>query len=216
MSVKATPLVRIDTFERLAVYGKLENLNLSGSVKYRTVARMLYDAVASGELKEGMGIVEITSGNTGIALALRGKETGHPVKIITVKDATDQAKRMMRSYGAEVIETTGWFKDGVEIVNEMMAREPDMWYWTKQTSNPSSLSSNNDLGAEIARQMKAQFSASVDVYVGSAESGSTLSGVARALKLVNPKVVVYRVVPPEGQEYGFAEYNILPATIFCW
>lgn len=194
MPDKTTPLVRIDTFGKLTVYGKLENLNPSGSVKYRTVTRMLSDAIRSGELREGMRLIEVTSGNTGIALAFKGRELGYPVTIVTSQLATDETKRMIRGYGAEIIESDS-YQGGMRLIERRMREEPKAWYWTRQTTNPSSLQANMELGREILGQFRKQFGGKIDAYMGSTSGGSTLTGVARALKEANPETRVYRVAP---------------------
>lgn len=201
MVIEKTSLVKLDTFGSLTVYAKLENQNPSGSIKYRTVSKMLRDAEESGTLKEGMHLIEISSGNTGIALALRGKELGHPVTIITIKDATERSKELIRSHGAELVELNGWHVDGQKIIDERMKKEPEKWFWIRQLSNPSSLASNFDLGMEIAEQFGSLYKGLIDFYVGSASTGSTLSGTGRALKKVNPKTVVYRVLPKTEYKY---------------
>ncbi len=175
-----TPLVLLDSFGQLAVYAKLENTEPSGSIKYRTVSRMLDDAITAGTLKQGMGVIEITSGNTGIALALKGKELGYHVAIVTVKDATERAKSTIAGYGAELVEVDGWFADAQKVVNERMAREPGKWFWLQQMSNPSSLAANYDLGIEISKQFRELFGGSIDAYIGSVSSGSTITGVDSA------------------------------------
>ena len=200
----ATPLVRIDTFNRLTIYAKLENLEPSGSVKYRTVSRMLDDAISSGELKAGMRLVEVTSGNTGIALALRGKELDHKVTIVASQLATEETKRMIEGYGAEIIESDSYAK-GVKLVEKMMREELGRWYWTRQTSNPSSLKATIALGKEILGQFKNQFGGTIDYYVGSIATGSTLSGVGKAFKDANPQAIVYRVAPKAEFKYPGVE-----------
>ncbi len=199
--MEKTPLVKLGTFESLTIYAKLENKEPSGSIKYRTISRIIDDARASGALKDGMRIIEISSGNTGIGLALRGKQLGYPVTILTVKDATERAKEMIRSYGAELVEVDGWFVDAEKLVRERMEREPGKWFYTKQISNSSSLASNYDLGMDIVSQFRELSQGTIDVYVGSASTGSTLTGVGGALKKVNPKTVVYRVLPKVEYAY---------------
>ncbi len=198
MSLKVlekTPLLKLGVFGLLTVFAKLENKNPSGSIKYKTVSRMLDNALASGALRSGMHIIEISSGNTGIALALRGKELGYPVSIITVKDTTGRSKELIRNYGADLVEVNGWFADGEKIIKERMEKEPGKWFYLEQGSNPNSLLSNSDLGIEIAEQFKKLDKGNIDIYIGSVATGSTLSGVGRALKKINSKTVVYRVLP---------------------
>jgi cysteine synthase A len=198
---ESTPLVRLTTIDSLTIYAKLENRNPSGSIKYRTISRILEDATITGELKHNMNLIEISSGNTGIALALRGGELNHPVTIITLKDATEESKKMIRGYGAELIEVNGWYSDGEKIIKDIMNKEPGKWFWTKQVTNKSSLASNFNLGLEINKQFSVLFGGSIDIYLASVSTGSTLSGVGAALKKVNPKTIIYRVLPDIAYKY---------------
>ena len=199
--MEETPLVKLGQFGLLTVFAKLENENPSGSIKYRTVSKMLDEAQKSGALRKGMQLIEISSGNTGIALALRGKQLGYPVTVLTVKDATETSKALIKGYGAELVEVDGWFADAGKLVKEKMEKEPGKWFQPMQISNPASLESNHDLGIEILDQFKEILQGNIDIYVGSASTGSTLTGVGKALKEANPETVVYRVLPKAEYRY---------------
>lgn len=206
-----TPLVKLEAFGDLAVYAKLEYKNPSGSVKDRIAYRMVRDAEDSGVLGKGMGIIEVSSGNTGIGLAMVGKELGHPVTIVTGFGVTDDAKRIIKAYGAEVVEVEGWNKKCYERVNEIMEGKLGHFFWPNQATSLSALKSNEELGEEIARQLD------VDVFLASMGTGSTITGVARALKKRNPKTKIYLVLPAaEYSVHGVGDYadTTVPLPLF--
>lgn len=190
-----TPLVELASFDESVLYAKLEHQNPSGSIKDRIAYRMILDARDSGELKRGMGIIEVSSGNTGIALAMVGRELGCPVTIITGAGVTDGAKRRIRGYGGKVIEVDGYFSNCYKKVDHLMSAKPNFYYCPRQERNPVALKSNEDLGYEIADQVD------VDVFLASMGTGSTISGVGKALKQRNPHTQVHLVLP-DG-EYHF-------------
>ena len=163
---------------------------------------MVMDAKEAGSLKSGMGIIENSSGNTGISLAMVGRALEHPVTIVTGWGVTDEAKGFIKLYGGNVVEVEGWAKQCNEKVQELMNDKPGFYYWPDQFSNPSSLSSNEELGREIAGKMKFNF------YIGSMGAGSTISGVGRVLKERNPNTKVCLVLPTrEYRVHGVGDYS---------
>lgn len=186
------PLLRLGTFGELAVYAKSCHRYPTGSIKYRTALRMIEHAESTGELQKGMEIIEATSGNTGIALAYIGKEKSYPVTIVTGRGATKDSKRMIEEYGGGVVHVDGWFSDCLDKVRELMSSKPEFYFWTRQTENPASLASNMGLGYEIAEEL------TPDIFIASAGTGSTITGVGRALKENMSSTKVYLVVP-EGE-----------------
>lgn len=196
-----TPLVKLDSFENMTLYAKLENRNPSGTIKYRTAKNMIDNAISSGILKEGMTIIEHTSGNMGIAIAYIGKKLGYPVTIIGGKLLTPEAKDIIRKYGAKLVEVDGWFIDCEKRVKEIISKNPESYFWVQQGSNPNSLESNFNLGLEIANQFYEQYKSRIDVFLASMGTGSTITGVGKALKERNPKTKVYLVLPDGEYKY---------------
>lgn len=150
LDIKKTSLTFLERFNELNVYAKLENTNPTCTIKYRTARRMILDAIDAGQLRSGMGIIEHTSGNTGIALAYIGQQLGYPVTIVTGSGVSRDAKKLMRQYGVEPVSVGGWFAASQKEVERRMAARPDFYYWPNQVANQSSLASNFDLGIEIA------------------------------------------------------------------
>lgn len=215
-AILGTKLAELGMFNDLTIYAKLENENPTGTIKYRTALRMIQDAERSGGLRKGMRIIEHTSGNTGIALAYIGQKLGYPVTIITGRPVTSDSKRLIRTYGAELVEVDGWFKDCDEKVSEIIRGNQELYYWPQQVKNQSSLASNTDLGREIASQFRER-GKQADIFLASMGTGSTIAGVAAGLKKVNPDTIVYLVLP-EG-EYIYAgvddkEESTVPLPLF--
>ncbi len=186
-----TPLVKLTSFGNSTIYAKLENENPSGSVKDRIAYRMIRDAEESGKLKKGMGIIEVSSGNTGTALAMIGKELGYDVTIVVPSYATDDVRRRIRSYGAELIEVEGFVGKCKEKIKKLIENNPN-YYFTEQDSNPSVIKSNEDLGNEIANTLK-----KINFFAYSIGTGATITGVGGALKRINTKTQVYAVLPKD-------------------
>lgn len=188
-----TPLVPLPAFSGsdLEVYGKLEYQNPSGSIKDRIAKRMIEVAVRDEELNEGMRIIDASSGNTGISLAMVGREMGYSVTIVTGEDTSEAVKDKIRAYDAEVEEVAGHFKACYEKIEELMGGSPGSYYWTKQASNPHAFQSNLGLGNEILREV------SPDMLIASVGTGNTLSGVGRSLLSQNPQTQIHLVLPDE-------------------
>ncbi len=189
------PLARLGVFGKLEVYAVLGYKYPSNSIKYRAARAMIDAAEQRRELHRPMGIVERTSGNTGIALAYEGPQRGYHVRIYTGEGVTADSKRLMKDSEAKVIEAPGVFSEHGELIKELMKAEPGCWYWPDQHSSMDSLSSNVELGYEIARQIRP------DIFIASAGTGSTITGVSAGLRESNPDLSVYLVVP-EREEFS--------------
>ncbi len=204
-----TPMLRLHRVMQgveAQVLLKLEYLNPSGSYKDRIALRMIGNAEASGALKPGDTIVESSSGNTAIALALVGAIKGYAVKIFYPQDVwAEEKKRMLERFGAaiEVVpleETEAARRAGVhgarvEIPGRVKCRDlseerADVW-WARQFSNPDCVRAHNDLAAEILEQTGGQVSA----FTASIGTGGNFLGVAQVLKRVIPTVRCIAVQP---------------------
>jgi cysteine synthase A len=212
-----TPMLRLHKVTRgieAEVLVKLECLNPSGSYKDRIALRMIEDAEKEGRLKPGYTIVESSTGNTAIALAMVGAIKGYKVKIFYPKDVWQKEKiRMLKRFGAEietvkpsdliesakrigvhgaVIERSGRLK-----CLEEEQKSSETW-WARQFSNPSNPAAHENLAKEILNQTDGD----VDAYVSSIGTGGNFYGVAKVLKEYNPNIRCIAVEPAgwEGHE----------------
>ena len=118
-----TPLIKLTRFTDMAVYAKAEFLNPGGSIKDRVAKHIIFEAEKSGELRPGVPIVEATSGNTGIGIAMVGAQRGHPVMIVMPENMSEERKKIIRALGAELVLTPAEksVDEAVRVANEIAA-----------------------------------------------------------------------------------------------
>lgn len=196
-----TPLVEISSIIQkpgLRVYGKLEGQNPGGSVKDRAAYGMIQGAVDRGDIKPGMRLVEATSGNTGIALAMIARSFGIGITLLMPDTATAERAQAMRAYGAEVILTPG-DKGGIEYsrqVAEQMVADGG-YFMLNQFANPDNWGMHyRTTGPEIWRDTKEQ----VTHFVSSMGTTGTIMGTSRFLKERNPDIQIVGVQPTDGSK----------------
>jgi cysteine synthase len=198
-AVGETPLLRIGSLSRATgneILGKAELMNPGGSVKDRTAKGLIIAAEASGELRPGGTIVEGTAGNTGIGLAMLGRERGYRVVVVMPDNQAAEKYGLLEAMGAEVrrVPAVPFASSGHFFHTAKRLGEEHHWFWANQFENPA----NGDIhyrttGPEIWEQCEGK----VDVVVSAAGTGGTISGVSRYLKEQNPDVQVV-LVDPEG------------------
>lgn len=197
-----TPLIEID-----GILAKLETTNPSGSIKDRIVAFMVEEAEKRGELKKGMKIIEVTTGNTGIALSLVASIKGYEFIAVTPEFVSDERKRMMRAFGAKLILTPASenMEGAVKKYNEIVKENPCAWLPRQFENEDNSNSHELGLGKEIVEAT----SGKVDAFVSGMGTGGTLIGVARALREVNPNVKIFGIEPEESPiiTKGYSGYH---------
>jgi len=189
-----TPLIKLTRFTDMTVYGKAEFLNPGGSIKDRVAKHIIFEAEKSGKLEPGMPIVEATSGNTGIGIALVGIQRGHPVKIVMPENMSEERKKIIRALGAELVLTPGekGVDEAVRVASEIERRE-HAWRFS-QFDNPRNPETHYLFtGPEIWESLEGR----VDAFVAGVGSGGTLGGVGRLLKERNPAVRVIAVEPKQ-------------------
>ena len=189
-----TPVVKVDfKDENIAdVYVKLEKFNLSGSVKDRAALGMIEAAEKEGLLKEGSVIIEPTSGNTGIALALIGRLKGYKVIIVMPDTMSIERRATLKAYGAELILTDGTKGMGEAIaVAEKLAAENPNYFLPQQFNNKANPKKHYETtGKEILDDFKV-----VDAFVAGVGTGGTIVGVARRLKERSKDTLIVGVEP---------------------
>ncbi|MEK6569263.1 MAG: cysteine synthase family protein [candidate division NC10 bacterium] len=193
-----TPLVelsRITPKKGVRIFAKMEGNNPTGSLKDRIAKYMIEHAERSGELTKDKTILEPTSGNTGIALAMIGRRKGYKVKVVIPENATPERRQLLEIFGAEMIYSDGTkgSNGAIELAQKLAAQDKTL-YMPFQYGNPANpLAHYETTGVEILNDLP-----EVDVFVAGLGTGGTLMGVGRRLKEVNPKTKVIAVEPHPG------------------
>jgi cysteine synthase len=190
-----TPLVELRPVDDVRLYAKLEGQNPTGSIKDRIAKAMIEAAEASGELEPGRELLEPTSGNTGISLALVAKLKGYPLTCVMPENATEERKRLLRLFGAQIVSSPGseGSNGAVRLALELAEREPK-YFMPFQYANPANPRAHYEgTGAEIAAALDR-----VDVVVAGLGTGGTLMGVGDRLRESFPGVVVAAAEPLPG------------------
>ena len=191
-----TPMVRLTKVPEknsAAIFAKLEMFNPGGSVKDRIALNMIEQAEKKGLLKSGSVIVEPTSGNTGIGLAIVGAVKGYKV-ILTMPEAMSQERiQILQSFGAEVVLTSA--KDGmigaVEKAREIVATMKDA-FMPQQFMNPDNPAAHRKT---TAKEILHDTDGNIDAFVAGVGTGGTITGVGEVLKKHNPKIKIVAVEP---------------------
>jgi cysteine synthase len=192
-TIGQTPLILLNHPNGHGLYAKAEYLNPGGSIKDRVAKYMIEQAEASGALRAGMTIMEPTSGNTGIGLALVGVQKGYRVVIVMPENMSEERKKIILALGAELILTPAEASIGgaVDEVNRRRTADPNIFV-PQQFENPD----NPEIHYRTtAREIWEQMDGRVDVFVSGLGSGGTLQGVGRFLKEKNPSVRIVAVEP---------------------
>lgn len=199
--VGRTPLLELSNYEKAenleaTVLAKLERFNPAGSVKDRIAKAMIEDAEAKGILKQGSVIVEPTSGNTGIGLAVMGAARGYKVILTMPETMSVERRNLLKAYGAELVLTEGakGMKGAIEKAEELAKSLPDA-FLAGQFVNPANPAAHKaTTGPEIWEDTDGK----VDIFVAGVGTGGTLSGVGAYLKEKNPAVKIVAVEPADS------------------
>ncbi len=197
-----TPLVELTNLNenpKVRIFGKLEGCNPGGSVKDRTAYYMIKKAEGSEKLTRGKTILEPTSGNTGIALAMIGAAKGYKVKLCMPKCVSVERRRIIEAFGAETVLTpTEEGTDGaIRKAHQLIAEEPDKYYMPNQFENENNVLAHYETtGPEIFSQTKGE----IDVFVAGMGTGGTLMGVGKYLREEKPQIKIVGVEPTEGHK----------------
>ena len=196
--VGQTPLVelpRMTPKPTVTIYAKLEGQNPTGSIKDRVAKAMIEAAEATGELEPGRALLEPTSGNTGISLALVASLKGYPLTCVIPENATEERKRLLRLYGAEIVLSPAaeGSNGAVRLALELAESDP-RWFVPFQYANAANPRAHYDgTGAEIAAALDR-----VDVLVAGLGTGGTLMGAGERLRESFPDIVVAAAEPLPG------------------
>ncbi|MGB9766473.1 MAG: cysteine synthase B [Sulfurihydrogenibium sp.] len=228
-----TPLVELNRSlpddikkKNVKIYAKLESYNPGGSVKDRPATRMILEAINSGKLTKDKVIIDATSGNTGIALAMVGTALGYQVELAMPANVSEERKRIIKAFGAKIhftnpLEST----DGAIIyVRKLVEKYPDKYYYIDQYNNDANWRAHFDSTAvEIWNQTEGK----ITHFVAGIGTGGTVMGTGRRLKIFNPDIQVIGVQPDspfhgiEGLKFietsikpGIFDENRLDRTMF--
>lgn len=191
-----TPMVRLNKLVSAGmaeVVLKLESFNPGGSVKDRIAMSMILEAEKAGKLKPGATIIEPTSGNTGIGLAMLAAARGYRLILVMPDTMSVERRSLLKAYGAEFILTPGYLgmKGAVDEVERLLKENPD-YFVPQQFANPA----NPDIHRKTtAREILEQTGGRLDAFVAGVGTGGTLTGVGEVLKEKLPHVKIYAVEP---------------------
>lgn len=188
-----TPLLSLKESTGCDIYAKAEFLNPGGSIKDRIALNMLEEAEKSGKLRPGMTIIEPTSGNTGIGLALCGVRKGYKVIIVMPENMSDERKKIIRALGAELVLTPPELSiDGSVQKALELAGSSEEYFVPQQFENPANPAAHYKT---TAAEIVAQLDKKIDVFVSGIGSGGTLQGIASLLLEKNPDCKIVAVEP---------------------
>lgn len=197
-----TPLLEIRKIAEglpagVRVFAKLEGFNPGGSVKDRPALRMIQEGMRAGNLTAGKVILDSTSGNTGIGLALIGKVLGYPVELVIPANVSIERKQIIQAYGAKIT-----FSDALEgsdgairLSREILNANPDQYFKPDQYFNPMNPQAHYETtGPEVYRQTHGK----ITHFIAGIGTGGTIMGTGRYLKEVNPDIEVIAVEPDDA------------------
>jgi cysteine synthase B len=197
-SIGNTPLVelpRLSPRPGVRIYAKLEGRNPTGSVKDRVARAMIEAAEEEGAIEPGQTILEPTSGNTGISLAMICRRKGYPLKVVMPENVTEERTELLRMYGAEIVYSEGakGSNGAVEVALEM-SQDP-AYYMPYQYGNEANPRAHYEgTAVEILEELD-----SVAAFVGGLGTGGTLMGNGRRLKEADPETLVVAAEPMQGE-----------------
>ncbi len=210
-----TPLLRIGRvaahLPNVEICAKAEWFNPGGSVKDRPAKSMIEAGLASGALRPGKTILDATSGNTGIAYAMIGAALGYSVKLFLPHSASEERKRILQAYGAELVMTPGdEGTDGaIRRVRELAAAEPQKYFYPDQYSNPANWQAHY---RGTANEVWQQTEGRITHFVTALGTSGTFVGTTRRLKELNPEIQCISL-QPDGPWNGLEGWKHMPTAL---
>ncbi|MGF1738401.1 cysteine synthase A [Photobacterium satsumensis] len=195
LTIGNTPLVRLNRVSKGNVLAKIEARNPSFSVKCRIGANMIWDAEKKGILKEGVELVEPTSGNTGIALAFVASARGYKLTLTMPESMSLERRKLLKALGANLVltEAPKGMKGAIEKAEEIVASNPDKYLLLQQFNNPANPEIHEKTtGPELWDATEGE----IDVFVSGVGTGGTLTGVSRFIKQQKGKAITTVAVEP--------------------
>jgi len=196
-----TPLVELPTLSPkspcVRIFAKLEGRNPTGSVKDRVAKAMIEGAEADGAIEPGQMVLEPTSGNTGISLAMICRRKGYPVRVVMPDNVTEERSQLLSMYGAEIVYSEGakGSNGAVEMALDLADRDPSL-YMPYQYGNPNNPAAHyNGTAVEILDELDGEVAA----FVAGLGTGGTLMGVGRRLKENDPDTKIVAAEPMQGE-----------------
>lgn len=199
-TIGATPMVhlsRINTVDGVDIFAKVEGFNPTGSIKDRIALKMIEDAEASGRLRPGMTIIEPTSGNTGIGLAMLGVIKGYDVEIVMSEGVSAERRIIIRSYGAKVTLTPAdQGTDGaIRMAHKLVEENPSKYFMPDQFGNASNYQAHYQ---NTALEIWSQTGGNIDYLVCALGTSGTIMGISRFLKALKPEIKIVCAHPVRG------------------
>ena len=210
-----TPLIRLERIPRefpgVEIYGKAEYFNPGGSVKDRAAKNMVLEGERSGKLNHSRTILDSTSGNTGIAYAMIGANRGYKVKLILPANASEERKRILKAYGAEMLfSDAGEGSDGaIRLCRKIYMEDPDRYFYPDQYNNPANWKAHfENTGPEIIKQTNG----AITHFVAAMGTSGTFTGVTKRLRRDLPDVKCWSAQPSSGF-HGLEGLKHMPTAI---
>lgn len=199
-SIGHTPLVELKSFSpkpSVRIFAKLEGYNPTGSVKDRVGKFLIEKAEREGRLSPGQTILEPTSGNTGLALALIGRLKGYHVKVVMPESVSIERRQLLELYGAEVILSDGrrGTNGSIELAHQIIDEHPDYFMPYQYGNDANPRAHYETTGAEIVADLP-----DVDIFIAGLGTAGTLMGTGRRLHEHNSKVRIIAVEPHPGEQ----------------
>jgi cysteine synthase B len=208
-----TPVIELknifNTANGVSLFAKAEYFNPSGSVKDRAAKAMMLHGIESGQLTKEKILLDSTSGNTGIAYAMFGAALGYRIKLFMPANASEERKKIIRAYGAEIAETDPLEgSDGAyRIVTELAQKEPDLYFFPNQYDNFENPRAHYEAtGVELYAQCRPTH------FVAGTGTSGTFMGVSRRLKETDPSVQI-ALMQPDSPFHGLEGMKYMESTI---
>jgi cysteine synthase B len=195
-----TPLVKINFLnpnKNVQIYAKIEGFNPTGSIKDRIALKMIEQAESTGALKKGKTIIEPTSGNTGIALAMIGAVKGYDVEIVMSEAVSIERQKMIKAFGAKVTltEASNGTDGAIKKARELVKQNPEKYFMPDQFSNEYNKIAHYKTTAE---EIWKQTNGNIDYFVSAIGTSGTIMGVGKYLKEKNPNIKIVEAHPVKG------------------